>query len=139
MEQRGQDLVRKNGVLKKGLWKTHLTQPIGNQRVPRRDDDLPDVFRVGHAVVHRRTGRVLRPGGERRLRAKELELLTHLYRHATTTLTRQELLRDVWNFAATVTRTVDQTVATLRNKIELDPEQPQLLQTVYGIGYRLML
>jgi two-component system, OmpR family, alkaline phosphatase synthesis response regulator PhoP len=105
----------------------------------RRDDDLPEVFRVGHAVVHRRTGRVLRPGGERRLRAKELELLTHLYRHATTTFTRQELLRDVWNFAATVTRTVDQTVATLRNKIELDPEQPQLLQTVYGIGYRLML
>jgi two-component system, OmpR family, alkaline phosphatase synthesis response regulator PhoP len=106
----------------------------------RRDDDLPEFFRVGHAVVHRRTGRVQRPDGERRLRAKELELLTHLFRHATTTLTRQELLRDVWNFAATLmTRTVDQTVATLRNKIELDPEQPQLLQTVYGIGYRLML
>ena len=106
----------------------------------RRDDDVPEVIRVGHAVVHRRTGRVQRPGGERRLRAKELELLTHLYRHATTTFTRQELLRDVWNFAATLmTRTVDQTVATLRKKIEIDPEEPQFLQTVYGAGYRLVL
>ena len=47
---------------------------------------------------------------------------------------------DVWNFAATLmTRTVDQTVATLRKKIESDPDQPQFLQTVYGVGYRLVL
>lgn len=110
---------------------------------PTADRDhrsVPEKFRVGHAVVNRRTGRVEHPGGVQRLRAKELELLMHLYEHATITFTRQELLSQVWNFAATLmTRTVDQTVATLRKKIELDPDQPRFLQTVYGVGYRLVL
>lgn len=106
----------------------------------RLDRSEPKRFRVGHAIVDRRTGRVERAGRVEHLRAKELELLLHLYRHATTTFTRQELLQEVWNFAATLmTRTVDQTMATLRKKIELDPDRPQLLQTVYGVGYRLVL
>jgi two-component system, OmpR family, response regulator MtrA len=106
----------------------------------RLDRSAPEQLKVGNAVVDRRTGRVERPGGVDRLRAKELELLLHLYQHATITFTREQLLEDVWNFAATlVTRTVDQTVATLRKKIELDPDHPRLLQTVYGVGYRLVL
>ena len=47
-----------------------------------------EVFRVGHSLVHRRTGLVQSPAGERRLRAKELELLMHLYDHVTATFTR---------------------------------------------------
>lgn len=106
----------------------------------RLDRSLPEQFRVGDALIDRRTGRVQRPDGEERLRAKELELLLHLYEHATITFTREQLLEDVWNFAATlVTRTVDQTIATLRKKIELDPDHPRLVQTVYGVGYRLVL
>ena len=97
-------------------------------------------IKVGNALVDGRTGRVERGGSIQRLRAKELELLLHLYQHSTMTFTRQQLLQDVWNFAATlVTRTVDQTVATLRKKIESHPDQPQFLQTVYGVGYRLVL
>lgn len=106
----------------------------------RLDRSAPEQFRIGAAVVDRRTGRVERPGGVEKLRAKELELLLHLYENATITFTRQQLLQNVWNFAATLmTRTVDQTVATLRKKIEIDPDQPQNLQTVYGVGYRLVL
>jgi DNA-binding response OmpR family regulator len=105
----------------------------------RLDRSGPAKLKVGHALVDRRTGRVERPGGVERLRAKELELLLHLHEHPTTTFTRQQLLQQVWNFAATLmTRTVDQTMATLRKKIETDPDQPQFLQTVYGVGYRLV-
>lgn len=105
-----------------------------------RPSDTPEVFRVGPSLIHRRTGRVESPTGENRLRAKELELVAHLYEHATITFSREELLERVWNcHPDLLTRTVDQTMATLRKKIEMDPEQPKFLQTVYGVGYRLVL
>jgi len=108
--------------------------------MPDCGSSVPDVFRVGPTLIHRRTGRVETPKGEQRLRAKELELIVHLYVNVTLTFSREKLLQLVWNCApGLVTRTVDQTMATLRKKIELDPEQPRFLQTVYGIGYRLVL
>jgi two-component system, OmpR family, alkaline phosphatase synthesis response regulator PhoP len=108
--------------------------------LPARLDSVPEVIRVGPSVVHSRTGTVESPGGKQQLRAKELELLVHLYGHVTMTFSRGELLQRVWKYApGLLTRTVDQTMATLRKKIESDPERPQFLQTVYGIGYRLVL
>lgn len=104
-----------------------------------RANHEPEVFRVGPSLIDRRTGRIDTPGGARQLRAKELDLVSHLYHHAATTFTREELLERVWNcHPDLVTRTVDQTVATLRQKIELNPQRPQFLQTVYGVGYRLV-
>ena len=101
---------------------------------------VPEAFHVGPVVVHPRTGKVRSAAGEFQLRAKELDLLLHLYAHATVTFTRQELLRRVWCYHADLfTRTVDQTMATLRKKIEPNPESPRFLQTVYRNGYRLVL
>src|SRR5687767_13402220 len=104
-----------------------------------RATTIPPVFRVGPSLIHRRTGRVEKPTGEERLRAKELELVAHLYEHAAITFTREELLQRVWNCQpGLMTRTVDQTVATLRKKIEADHEQHSFVQTVYGIGYQMV-
>lgn len=103
-------------------------------------DKLPTELHFGFVIVNRHTREVRRPDGQQKLRAKELDLLLHLYRHQATPWTRQELLRAVWNFGANlVTRTVDQTVATLRKKVETNPCRPQFVQTVYGIGYRLVV
>lgn len=99
-----------------------------------------EILRIGTSLVDQRTGEVETPTGKHRLRHKELELLMHLFRHAAITFTREELLQTVWNYhCRLLTRTVDQTIATLRKKIEIAPERPRLIQTVYGIGYRLML
>ena len=100
----------------------------------------PQIFQVGRSAIHRHTGKVESPNGQHYLRRKELELLEHLFEHAPMTFTREQLLEHVWNYQPNIlTRTVDQTVATLRKKIEVTPEQPSVLQTVYGIGYRLVL
>jgi two-component system alkaline phosphatase synthesis response regulator PhoP len=100
----------------------------------------PAVLQIGSSLVHRHTGKVESPTGQYHLRLKEMELLLHLFQHPTTTFTRDELLQKVWNYQShLLTRTVDQTVATLRKKIEIMPEQPRILQTVYGRGYRLVL
>ena len=108
--------------------------------VTQRVSTVPEVFRVGPSLIDRRTGRVETPSGARQLRAKELELIVHLYEHVALTFSREKLLQLVWNYQpGLVTRTVDQTMATLRKKIEFDPDRPKFLQTVYGIGYRLVL
>jgi two-component system alkaline phosphatase synthesis response regulator PhoP len=53
------------------------------------------------------------------------------------TLSREVLLREVWGYDATPsTRTVDVHVAWLRQKLEKDPKDPQLIRTVVGLGYR---
>ena len=99
----------------------------------------PIVLKLGPFVIECHTGRVESPQGNQRLRLKELELFIHLYQHVDQTFSREELLERVWKCRADLlTRTVDQTIATLRKKIELDPACPQFLQTVYGTGYRLV-
>jgi len=93
-------------------------------------------FRVGDCVVDCRTGLVQTHGHTHRLRRKELELLTYLHEYGAP-VGRAQLLRDVWNCANMVTRTVDQTVATLRRKLNDDSTKPKYLLTIYGTGYQL--
>ena len=93
-------------------------------------------FRVGDSVVDCRTGLVQSLGQTQRLRRKELELLTYLH-ECGNPVGRDQLLRDVWNCSNMVTRTVDQTVATLRRKLNDDSTKPKYLLTIYGVGYQL--
>jgi two-component system, OmpR family, alkaline phosphatase synthesis response regulator PhoP len=73
------------------------------------------------------------------LSAREFQLLRYFVEHAGETLSRDQLLRDVWGYnATTFTRTVDVHVASLRQKLEDDPKQPSLILTVPGFGYKLV-
>jgi len=101
-----------------------------------RRETREETFRVGASVVDCRTGVVQAPGQTQRLRRKELELLTYL-RKCSAPVAREQLLREVWNYSNVVTRTVDQTIATLRRKLNDDSTKPKYLLTVYGIGYQL--
>ena len=98
----------------------------------------PERLIIGGSVIHTGTGLVELSGTTRRLRRKELELITWLYQNAELTFSREELLRLVWNCESSMTtRTVDQTVATLRRKIGDNARAPRYLRTVYGVGYQL--
>jgi two-component system alkaline phosphatase synthesis response regulator PhoP len=71
------------------------------------------------------------------LSAREFQLLRYFIEHSSATLSRRELLREVWGYSAdTFTRTVDVHVASLRQKIETDPKQPKFILTVQGLGYK---
>ena len=84
--------------------------------------------------VHRRDGTALR------LTSREAELLAHLRLRKGVAVSRAELLQEVWGYAPNArTRTIDSTVARLRAKIELDSKEPDHLQSVIGVGYRLLL
>jgi len=75
-------------------------------------------------------------GQELELQPKQFELLTYLVRNRGTVLTGDQLLHNVWGYDyAGDTRTVDVHVRWLREKLEEDPANPRLIQTVRGVGY----
>ncbi len=71
------------------------------------------------------------------LSAREFQLLRYFIEHRGATLSRDELLKQVWGYSTDMyTRTVDVHVASLRQKLEIDPKQPQFILTVQGLGYK---
>lgn len=79
-------------------------------------------------------------GQELELQPKQFDLLTYLVRNRGTVLTRDQLLHNVWGYDyAGDTRTVDVHVRWLREKLEEDPANPKLIQTVRGVGYAFRL
>ena len=72
------------------------------------------------------------------LTAKEFAMLRLLAGAAGEPVSRERFLDIVWGYTAfPTTRTVDNHIASLRHKIERDPDQPRWIQTVHGVGYRL--
>jgi DNA-binding response OmpR family regulator len=70
------------------------------------------------------------------LTAREFELLVYLMRNPRTAFSREQLLERVWGFTYGDTATVTVHIRRLREKIEVDPSNPALVTTVWGIGYR---
>jgi two-component system response regulator RegX3 len=85
-------------------------------------------------------GRLLARRGEQEipLTPREGEILRHLRARAGNVVSREEFLLAVWQYksAHVETRTVDNTLAALRKKIERDPAEPAVVLTVRGLGYR---
>lgn len=93
---------------------------------------------LGSVEVRPDEGRVLRDGTEVSLTKTEFQLLSHLAHHPNRVWSRDQLLEHVWGYAYQGDgRLVDTHIARLRSKIEHDPANPELIQTVRGLGYRL--
>jgi len=97
----------------------------------------PDRFSVGDWVVNAKTFEATNDNQIIPLTARELALLRYFHQHPGVVLTRDDLLNRVWgvDYLGT-TRTLDQHIAQLRKKIEVDPASPHIIQTVHGVGYR---
>ncbi|HLP08572.1 MAG TPA: response regulator transcription factor [Opitutaceae bacterium] len=96
-----------------------------------------DTLKFGEAVVDRKTFTVRLRGMEAPLTPREMKLLEAFAARPGEALSRDQLLNAAWgiDYLGT-TRTLDQHVAQLRKKIEIDPEAPRVLLTVHGVGYR---
>jgi len=70
---------------------------------------------------------------------KEFEILKYLWEHKNDTVSRYQLLEDIWGYEEQpTTRTVDNFILKLRQKIEQNPEKPQIILTVHGVGYKML-
>lgn len=123
----------------------YLTKPFGMQEFLARVEALTRRSRTMAAPVLLDYGDLKIDLAQRRVRLKEelidltpqeFSLLYVLAQAGGTPLTRSELLRKAWPDEIDNHRTVDTHVLSLRKKIEIDPRQPNLIQTVRNVGYR---
>jgi len=94
---------------------------------------------INDLVLDQTTGQVRRGDESVNLTPIEFRLLAYLARHRGQALTRAQIVEAVWGFAPDIEseKTVNVHIRRLREKIELKPDQPSLILTVPGIGYRL--
>lgn len=110
------------------------------RRSTRADAPSTTELTFGSLVILPLERRVLLDGQPIAMTAKELDLLVHFARHPMRVFGREELLRDVWHSRIDWQdpATVTEHVRRLRRKIEVDPLRPRRLETVRGVGYRLV-
>jgi two-component system response regulator ResD len=94
-------------------------------------------LQVGGITVDPAARRAFKDGAELALTVRELDLLTFLMSHPGVAFSRAELMSRVWGWTFGDQSTVTVHVRRLREKVETDPAQPTLIQTVWGVGYRL--
>ena len=128
----------------------YLTKPFSTdellarvQAILRRSKSAPEeskgTFDVGGLRVDLDASEVTRDGEPVSLTDLEFRLLRYLILHRGRTATREQILRDVWGLPSEVeTRTIDRHVNALRKVMDGDTEETWPIQSVYGIGYKLV-
>lgn len=126
----------------------YITKPFGLRELLARikaalrrgqGDGRVGSIALGRAVIDFATYNATRDGSALALTAKEFDILRYLWDHRNATVSRDQLLTNVWGYDDSIsTRTVDNFVLRLRQKIEEDPSHPRHIITVHGIGYKLI-
>jgi two-component system alkaline phosphatase synthesis response regulator PhoP len=107
------------------------------RRAPASSGISLERYQFGDVTVDVRKAEVTKNGDVVELSAKEFHLLRYFIEHRGATLSREELLHQVWGYQNTPsTRTVDVHVAWLRQKLEPNTRIPQFILTVHGLGYK---
>jgi two-component system alkaline phosphatase synthesis response regulator PhoP len=132
-------LARVRALLRRSEYAPSSEERAGQGAINRAPTEVPTASRelvAGPVRIDLAGRRVYCRGQELELQPKQFDLLTYLVRNRGTVLTRDQLLHNVWGYDyAGDTRTVDVHVRWLREKIEEDPANPRLIQTVRGVGY----
>lgn len=93
----------------------------------------------GDVTVDLERMEVLRAGRAVSLTAQEFKLLQYLLENPMRVVSRQQLLTEVWGYESyPTTRTVDNQILKLRQKLEPKPTEPRYLRTIHGIGYKFV-
>ena len=106
-------------------------------RLRRTDEPAPEMLQIADVSIDVAAHEVRRGDERIALTPLEFDLLVALARKPRTVFTRETLLESVWGYRhAADTRLVNVHVQRLRSKVEIDPERPQVVVTVRGIGYK---
>jgi len=106
-------------------------------RLRHTDEPNPEQLEIGDLSIDVSGHRVTRDGAPISLTPLEFDLLVALARKPWQVFTREVLLEHVWGYRhAADTRLVNVHVQRLRSKVERDPENPEIVMTVRGVGYK---
>ncbi len=108
------------------------------ESLERRGPGAGEQLQVGPLDIHIQRRQVTKDGAEMALTAREFDLLLHFARHPGHVFSRAQLLDSVWGYGHDgYEHTVNSHINRLRAKIEPDPAHPELIVTVWGVGYKL--
>ena len=114
--------------------KAHLAQV---ERL-RPSENKAAIIKAGTLTAKPGARQIFKNGAEVPLKNKEYELLLFLMRHPGQVFSREDLYELIWGLESMGDNiTVAVHVGRIREKIEDDPANPKLLQTIWGVGYRL--
>jgi DNA-binding response OmpR family regulator len=103
------------------------------------DSKGKDEFVIGKLKVNFSTFIATDANGSVKMSHKEFAILQYLVQRKNEIISRTDLLEKVWGYEESpTTRTVDNFIVKLRNKIEQDPNDPRIILTVHGTGYKLI-
>lgn len=91
---------------------------------------------LGDFRVDKTNYQLYQKGEQVKLSAKEFQLLTFFLENPNQVFTKEEIYHRIWNGKMTDNNTLTVFINHLRNKIEKNPQKPQYLQTIWGVGYR---
>lgn len=115
------------------LRKVHVFETANSEKIV--DNDQPLI--IGHLSINQKNHQVVFKEQALELTATEFELLHHLASHPNQVFSRSQLLESVWGYHHSgYEHTVNSHVNRLRAKIETDATSPQVVQTVWGVGYK---
>lgn len=98
-----------------------------------------ETIRIGDIDFDFRLHQARRGSDRVEFTAREFELLRYLVQHVGQVVTREQILNDVWGYEEyPTTRTIDNFVAKLRQKIEKAPHAPEHILTIHGSGYKFV-
>ena len=105
----------------------------------RKSGKIPSVYQVEDLHIDATKASVTKAGAEITLSALEYRLLLVFLNHFGETLSRRELLQEIWDVAGDYVNdnTLTVYIKRLRDKIETDPANPVILKTVRGLGYKV--
>ena len=97
------------------------------------------IMTIGDVTVNFASYSGLKNGKEFSMTPKEFEILKYLWQHRNETVSRDDLLTNVWGYDESVsTRTIDNFILKIRQKIENDFAHPKIIFTIHGTGYKLI-
>ncbi len=100
---------------------------------------IPDLFQFRNIEINFRKYEAFKDGKTLKMSPREYEILHYLLERKGEVVTRDDLLNQVWGYESfPYTRTIDAHIATLRKKIEERPEEPEMIITIHGKGYKFL-
>lgn len=98
-----------------------------------------DEVTIGKLTVNFKSHEANIEGEQVKMSHKEVEILHYLYNNSNQTIDRIDIMSEVWGIDNDVsTRTIDNFILKLRQKIETNPNSPKIIHTVHGIGYKMV-
>jgi tetratricopeptide (TPR) repeat protein/DNA-binding winged helix-turn-helix (wHTH) protein len=113
---------------------------ISRQIAQKNSAETPErrIWRFDEVEIDVVRGRIQYSGEERHLRQKAFSVLVYLIEHRESVVTKEDLIRDVWNGMAVVDDVLVQCIKDIRRTLEDNPHRPRFIRTIPKVGYRFI-